>query len=220
MLACVAREVGIAIELEKVDISTKRTQGEIDFFTINPKGNVPVLELDDRSFLTEGPAIMQFLADLKPERDLVPRNGTMARYRLQEWLGFINSDLHTSYAPLFNPDTPELIRRKRQEVLLKYYALLERSLTSQKWLLGEQFSAADAYLFTVKNWAKHVGLDLSRLPAITAFQQRVAGRPRVREALFGGRFAAGLIRSGSRGDCSPRKVLGTEINLEFKGRRR
>lgn len=106
----VAREAGIAIELEKVDISSKRTQGEIDFLTINPKGNVPVLELDDGSFLTEGPAIMQFLADLKPERDLVPRNGTMARYRLQEWLGFINSDLHTNYSPLFNPTTPELIR--------------------------------------------------------------------------------------------------------------
>lgn len=186
----VAREVGIAIELEKVDISSKRTQGEIDFLTINPKGNVPVLALDDGIFLTEGPAIMQFLADLKPERDLVPRHGTMARYRLQEWLGFINSDLHTSYSPLFNPATPELIRSEKREILFKYYAFLERSLTPRPWLLGEQFSAADAYLFTVTNWARHVGLDLSRLPAITAFQQRVAGRPQVREALL----AEGLLR--------------------------
>jgi glutathione S-transferase len=186
----VAREAGIAIELEKVDIKSKRTQSEIDFLTINPKGNVPVLELDDGRFLTEGPAIMQFLADSKPERDLVPRNGTMARYRLQEWLGFINSDLHTSYSPLFNPETPELIRSERREVLFKYYAFLERSLTFQQWLLGEQFSAADAYLFAVTNWARHVGLDLSRLPAITAFQQRVAGRPQVREALL----AEGLLR--------------------------
>ncbi|MEX3942084.1 glutathione S-transferase N-terminal domain-containing protein [Paraburkholderia sp. BR10937] len=107
----VAREAGIAIELEKVDMASKRTQGGIDFLTINPKGNVPVLELDDGAWLTEGPAIMQFLADLKPERDLVPRNGTMARYRLQEWLGFINSDLHTSYAPLFNPAMPGQHRR-------------------------------------------------------------------------------------------------------------
>jgi glutathione S-transferase len=186
----VAREAGIAIELEKVDISSKRTRGEIDFLTINPKGNVPVLELDDRSFLTEGPAIMQFLADLKPERDLVPRNGTMARYRLQEWLGFINSDLHTSYSPLFKPTTPELIRSEKRQVLFKNYALVERSLTLQQWLLGEQFSAADAYLFAVTNWARYVGLDLSRFPAITAFQQRVTGRPQVREALL----TEGLLR--------------------------
>jgi glutathione S-transferase len=186
----VAREAGIAIELEKVDLPLKRTQGDIDFLTINPKGNVPVLELDDGSVLTEGPAIMQFLADLKPEHDLVPLNGTMARYRLQEWLGFINSDLHTNYSPLFNPATPEPILSKKREVLLKYYALLERTLTPRPWLLGEQFSAADAYLFTVTNWARHVGLDLSRLPAITAFQQRVAGRRQVREALM----AEGLLR--------------------------
>ncbi len=99
----VARELGIEIEFEKVDISSKRTQGEINFFTINPKGNVPVLELDDGSILTEVPVIMQFLADLKPECHLIPRNGTMARYRLQEWLGFINSDLQKGYSPLFNP---------------------------------------------------------------------------------------------------------------------
>ena len=186
----VARELGIAIELEKVDIASKRTQGEIDFLTINPKGNVPVLQLDDGGLLTEGPAIMQFLADLKPELDLVPRNGTMARYRLQEWLGFINSDLHTNYAPLFNPATPERIRSERSEILFRYYALVERSLTLHQWLLGEQFSVADAYLFTITNWARHVGLDLSALPAITAFQQRVVGRPKVREALL----AEGLLR--------------------------
>ncbi|TDG04445.1 glutathione transferase GstA [Paraburkholderia guartelaensis] len=187
----VAREAGIAIQLERVDMSSKRTQGGIDFLTINPKGNVPVLELDDGMFLTEGPAIMQFLADLKPERDLVPRNGTMARYRLQEWLGFINSDLHTTYAPLFNPAMPESIRNDKRAVLFKYYALVERSLTHQQWLLGERFSVADAYLFTVTNWARHVGVDFSRLPAVTAFQQRAAGRPQVREALM----AEGLLRN-------------------------
>ncbi|MEX3961844.1 glutathione transferase GstA [Paraburkholderia sp. EG286B] len=186
----VAREAGIAIELEKVDMASKRTQGGIDFLTINPKGNVPVLELDDGAWLTEGPAIMQFLADLKPERDLVPLNGTMARYRLQEWLGFINSDLHTSYAPLFNPAMLGLIRSEKREALFKYYAVVERSLTHQPWLLGEQFSVADAYLFTVTNWARHVGMDLSRLPAISAFQQRAAGRPQVRAALL----AEGLLR--------------------------
>ncbi|MCX5538063.1 glutathione transferase GstA [Paraburkholderia sp. CNPSo 3076] len=178
------------MELERVDIESKRTQTGVDFLTINPKGNVPVLELDDKDLLTEGPAIMQYLADLKPECELAPRNGTMARYRLQEWLGFVNSDLHKSYSPLFNHSTPAPVRAGRQEALFKNYALLERSLTARQWLLGERFSAADAYLFTVTIWAPHVGLDISRLPAITAFQQRVASRPRVQEALI----AEGLLR--------------------------
>ncbi|MEX3984363.1 glutathione transferase GstA [Paraburkholderia sp. EG287A] len=186
----VAREAGIAIELERVDIASKRTQTGVDFLTVNPKGNVPVLELDDKDLLTESPAIMQYLADLKPECELAPRNGTMARYRLQEWLGFVNSDLHKGYSPLFNSTTPELVRRERQEALSKYYGLLEKLLTTQPWLLGERFSAADAYLFTVTNWAPHVGLDISRLPAISAFQQRVGERPHVRGALL----AEGLLR--------------------------
>jgi len=179
----VAREAGIEIELEKVDIQTKRTQNDIDFFTINPKGNVPVLELDDGSLLTESTAIMQFLADLKPGRDLVPRNGTMARYRLQEWLGFISSDLHKSYSPLFNPTVPDFARSEKHQALLKYYAWIDVVLTPHPWLLGQSFSAADAYLFTVTNWAPYVGLEISPFSALMAHQQRVASRPHVREAL-------------------------------------
>ncbi|HTR05839.1 MAG TPA: glutathione S-transferase N-terminal domain-containing protein, partial [Paraburkholderia sp.] len=111
----VAREAGIEIELEKVDIQTKRTQDDIDFFRINPKGSVPVLELDDGSLLTESSAIIQFLADLNPEHDLVPHNGTMARYRLQEWLGFINSDLHKSYSSLLNPVSLDTLRSETRQ---------------------------------------------------------------------------------------------------------
>jgi glutathione S-transferase len=185
----VACEAHIALELEKVDIAAKRTEHNADFLAINPKGSVPVLELSEDERLTEGPAIVQYLADLKPESELAPPNGTMARYRLQEWLGFINSDLHKTYSPLFNPATPELIRSERKHTLLRYYALVDHRLSLQPWLLGNRFTAADAYLFTVTNWASHVGLDLSELPAIASFQQRAAGRPAVQEALL----AEGLL---------------------------
>ena len=185
----VAREAGIAIELERVDIATKRTESGKDFLALNPKGNVPTLELDNGDLLTECSAIVQYLADLKPEHHLAPHSGTMARYRLQEWLGFVNSDLHKSYSPLFNSLTPEQVRSERRAALGRYYALLERHLTTQPWLMGDRFTAADAYLFTVTNWAPHVGLDISEFAAIQAFQQRVAGRPQVREALV----AEGLV---------------------------
>lgn len=191
----VACEAHIALELEKVDITTKRTERNADFFEINPKGSVPVLELSDGERLTEGPAIAQYLADLKPESELAPPNGTMARYRLQEWLGFINSDLHKAYSPLLNPATPDLVRSDRKDALLRYYSLLERRLSTQPWLLGNRFSAADAYLFAVTHWAPHVGLDLSELTAIASFQQRVAGRQAVQTALL----AEGLL--DGRRDC-------------------
>lgn len=179
----VAREAGIPLQLVKVDLSTKRTEHGEDFHRISPKGAVPVLELDSGERLTEGPAITQYLADLKPESGLVPANGTMARYRLQEWLGWINSELHKSYSPLFNSSTPETVRQDRKDALHRQYALVEQHLAAHPWLLGERFSAADAYLFTVTNWAGQVGLDLSAFTALAAFQQRVASRPAVLAAL-------------------------------------
>jgi glutathione S-transferase len=189
----VAREAGVALELEKVDIKTKRTESGKDFCRTNPKGNVPVLELDDGELLTEGPAIMQYLADLKPDSGLAPTNGTMARYRLQEWLGFINSDLHKNYSPLFNPSTPEIMRSELKNTLHKYYELLEMHLAKQPWLLGDRLTAADAYLFTVTNWASYVDLDLSGFTALVAFQRRVTERPQVRAALE----AEGLVTNAT-----------------------
>lgn len=174
---------GHPLQLVKVDLSTKRTEHGEDFHRISPKGAVPVLELDSGERLTEGPAITQYLADLKPESGLVPANGTMARYRLQEWLGWINSELHKSYSPLFNSSTPETVRQDRKDALHRQYALVEQHLAAHPWLLGERFSAADAYLFTVTNWAGQVGLDLSAFTALAAFQQRVASRPAVLAAL-------------------------------------
>jgi glutathione S-transferase len=179
----VALEAGIDLPLEKVDGKAKRTETGADFWQINPKGYVPALALDNGELLTEGPAIVQYLADLKPESGLAPANGTLARYRLQEMLGYINSELHKTYSPLFKPETPAEVRQERKEYLRKRYALLEGVLAKQPWLLGKHFTVADAYLFTVTNWAKAVELDLSGFPALLAFQKRVAERPAVQAAL-------------------------------------
>lgn len=179
----VALEAGIALQLEKVDGKAKRTESGEDFWQINPKGYVPALALDNGELLTEGPAIVQYLADLKPESGLAPANGTLARYRLQEMLGYINSELHKTYSPLFKPDTPEQTRSERKAYLHRRYALLEAVLAKQPFLLGDQFTVADAYLFTVTNWARAVDFDLTDFPALGEFQKRVAERPAVRQAL-------------------------------------
>ena len=187
----VATEAGLPLQLEKVDIRAGTTASGQDFRAINPKGYVPMLELDGGELLTEGTAIVQYLADLKPESGLAPANGTLPRYRLQEMLGYINSELHKSYSPLFSPDTPEAVRAERKEYLRRRYALIEGVLASQPFLLGEQFSVADAYLFTVTNWARIVELDLSDFPALGDFQKRVAKRPAVLQAMQ----AEGLVKA-------------------------
>lgn len=179
----VALEAGIPLQLVKVDGKTKRTENGDDFMQINPKGYVPALELDSGELLTEGTAIVQYLADQKPESGLAPANGTLPRYHLQEFLGYINSELHKSYSPLFNPATSAETRDERKAYLRKRYALLDALLAKQDWLVGDHFTAADAYLFTVTNWAKHADLDLSAFKALTAFQERVAARPMVQAAL-------------------------------------
>jgi glutathione S-transferase len=179
----VANELGLAIELVKVDPKTKRTEHDEDFLAINPKGYVPVLQLDDGSMLTEGPAIVQYLADLKPEAQLAPANGSMARYRLQEMLGHINSDLHKSYMPLFDPASSDEVRSERMAYLHQRYGLIDAVLGRTPFLLGEQFTISDAYLFVVTRWAAFVKLDLSPFPNLLAFQARIAGRPAVQAAM-------------------------------------
>ena len=184
-----AREAGIELELDKVDRS-KKTESGVDFLTINPKGYVPALQLDDGEVLTEGPAIVQFLADSRPEKRLAPPNGTRERYRLQEALGYINSEIHKTYSPLFNPSTTDDLRRDRIEYLRKRYALIEKSLGGRQFLVGDTFTVADAYLFTVTQWAGYVKFDLSELGNVQAFQKRIAERPHVQEALR----AEGLLK--------------------------
>ena len=186
----VAREAGIELALERVDTKTHKTEGGGDFYAVNPKGYVPAIELDDGTILTEGPVISQFLADKKPN-GLAPANGTLERYQLQELLGYINSEIHKSYSPLWNPNTSDEVREDRKAYLTKRYKLIEDRLSDGRaFLFGNTFTVADAYLFTVTNWAGHVKLDLSGYPHILAFQKRVASRPAVQAAMK----AEGLLK--------------------------
>jgi len=186
----VAHELGAALSIEKVDTKTKRTETGRDYWQINPKGYVPALELDNGEVLTEGPAIVQYLADQKGNTQLAPANGTLARARLQEMLNYITSEIHKTYSPLFKDDTPEATREERKAYLQRRYEYIERILAKQQWLLGEHFTVADAYLFTVTRWAAAVKLDLSGYPALLAFQERIAKRPGVQAAML----SEGLIK--------------------------
>jgi glutathione S-transferase len=179
----VARELDLPLELVRVDTKTKQLAAGGDYWAINPKGYVPAIQLDGGEILTEGPAIVQYLADLKPDAGLAAPAGTMERYRLQEMLGYINSELHKAYSPLFNAATPQETREERLAYLHKRYALLDKRLATRPFLLGERFTVADAYLFTVTTWAAHVKLDLSGFPNLQAFQARVAARPHVQAAI-------------------------------------
>lgn len=179
----VAHELGIELTLDKVDSATKKLSGDRDYYAINPKGYVPALELDDGQVLTEGPAIVQYLADKKPDAKLVPPNGTLERYRLQEMLGYINSEIHKTYSPLFNPKTSAEQRQEREAYLRKRYAVIEKALSGKSYLFGDSLSVADAYLFTVTNWASFLKIDLAEFPNLLAFQRRVAARPAVQAAM-------------------------------------
>jgi glutathione S-transferase len=185
----VANEAGIELRLQKVDPHTKTVTSAGDFWAINPKGYVPALELDNGSILTEGPTISQYLADLKPQSELVPPAGTLERYRIQELLGYINSEIHKTYSMLFKPNLPAELRAEREEYLLRRYALLDQKLEGREYLFGDRFTIADAYLFTVTTWAPAVKVDLSKLGNLQQFQERMAARPAVKAAMR----AEGLI---------------------------
>jgi glutathione S-transferase len=185
----VANEAGIPLELVKVDLRSRTVAREGDFWDVNPKGYVPALELDDGEVLTEGPAIVQFLADRAPAATLAPANGTFERVRLQESLNYLTSEIHKAYSPLFNPDVLPAVREERLAYLTRRYALIERQLEGRKYLLGDRFTVADAYLFTLTRWARAVKLDLSGFPNLEAFQKRIGSRKAVVEAMR----AEGLI---------------------------
>ncbi|CEJ12823.1 Glutathione S-transferase GST-6.0 [bacterium YEK0313] len=187
----VAQELGLPLQLEKVALATKTTEAGADYFAVNPKGSVPALQLDSGDVLTEGPAISQYLADQKPGSTIAPANGTMARSRLQEMLNYISTEIHKTYSPLFRPDTVAETRTEREAYLRRRYGLIEKILAGQPFLLGNDFTAADAYLFTVTNWARILKLDLSEFPSLLAFQKRVAERPAVKAAMI----AEGLIKA-------------------------
>lgn len=186
----VASEAGIAIDIEKVNLAEKKTESGKDYMAINPKGYVPALALDDGSVLTEGPAIVQYLADQKPATQLAPAAGSIERYRLQEWLNFIGTELHKNFGPLFNKASSDEVKTAAKANIDKRLGYLNDKLASVKYLMGETFSVADAYAFTILNWTNFTGIDLKPYPNVAAYMGRIGARPKVQEALR----AEGLLK--------------------------
>jgi glutathione S-transferase len=176
-------EAGLPYTLEKVDFRTKKTSTGADFHAINSKGSVPALQLDDGKVLTEGPAVVQYIADQKPDAGLAPRAGTFERYQLMEFLNYITSELHKGFGPLFNPEASAEWKAAAKSVLAKKFDWLTGFLANKAYAMGSTFTVADAYLFTVLSWSGHVGIDLGKWPVLTAYQSRIAQRPKVQQAL-------------------------------------
>lgn len=185
----VLEEAGLSYETEVVDLAKKVTASGADFLAINPKGYVPALQLDSGEVLTEGPAIVQYLADLAPGKNLAPANGTLARYHLQSWLTFIGTEIHKNFSPFFNPAAPAEMKAIARANLERRLAYVNEQLAGKDFLMGETFTVIDAYLFTVTNWSKFIQLDLTQWPHLAAFMARVAARPAVQAAMK----AEGLI---------------------------
>jgi glutathione S-transferase len=179
----VLRESGLKFDLEQVNNQEKKTKSGTDYWSINGKGQVPVLELDNGERLTEGAVIVQYLADRTPEAKLLPAAGSMERLRVQEWLNFTASELHKSYAPIFRPTTPDAYKAISKENLAKRLEWVNKQLAGKQYLMGDNFTVADAYLFTVLRWSQRIQLDLTPFPNVTAFMARVAARPKVQEAM-------------------------------------
>ena len=176
-------EAGLPYTLEKVDLKTKKTEKGTDYATINSKGSVPALQLDDGRVLTEGPAVVQYLADQKPDSGLAPRAGTIERYQLMEILNYITAEVHKGFGPLFNPETPAEGKAAAKAGIAKKFDWLSGFLGSKTYLLGNTFTVADAYLFTILSWTGHVGIDLAKWPVLAAYHSRIAQRPKVQQAL-------------------------------------
>lgn len=179
----VLREAGLAFEAVLASTKTHQLPDGTDYYTINPLGYVPVLELDDGTRLRENAAVLQYIADLAPLKNLAPANGTLPRYRLQEWLGFVATELHRTFSPLFNPAMPEEGKKIFRDKLASRFAWLDGQLADKPYLMGEHFSVADGYLFAVMRWAKPMNIDLAAHKNLLAYQERVTERPAAQEAL-------------------------------------
>ena len=177
------REAGLAFEPVLASTKSHKLRDGTDYYGVNPLGYVPVLELDDGTRLREGPAIVQYIADLAPTRNLAPANGTLPRYRLQEWLTFIGTEIHKTYSPLFHPAMPEEAKQIFRDKLLSRYQWVNGEMAGKPYLMGETFSVADGYLYAVTRWAKPMNIDLSSCPNLLAHLERVGARPAVQEAL-------------------------------------
>lgn len=183
-------EAGLAHTAVLASTKSHKLQDGTDYYGINPLGYVPLLELDDGTRLREGPAIVQYIADQAPDKQLAPANGTLARYQLQSWLNFISTEVHKGFSPLFNPATPEEFKTMARAKLRERLQWVDGELAGKQYLMGGQFTVADGYLFTVTNWAPHVQLDLAGMTNLTAYRERVAARPAVQAAMK----AEGLIK--------------------------
>lgn len=185
------REAGVPFELVRVDLRAhKLSRDGDDYYGVNPKGYVPLLELADGTRLSEGAVIDQFVADLNPDARLIPRPGTLERYRAQEWLNFIATEIHKQFSPLFSPTTPDEVKAQQRSRIAGRFDLVEKTLAKQPYLLGADFSVADAYLFNMLRWTEHTGIDRSKWPALVAFYDRVSQRPAVKAALDAEKSAA------------------------------
>ena len=184
------REAGLDFTLVRASTKTHQLDDGTDFYRINPLGYVPVLELDGGERLREGPAIVQYIADQAPDKQLAPANGTLARYQLQEWLNFIGTEIHKGFGPLFNPATPAEYKAMCKDKLGQRLQWTNDQLQDGAFLMGAQFTVADGYLFTVTNWAKPMGIDLSHLEKLVAYRQRISERPAVVAAMQ----AEGLLK--------------------------
>jgi glutathione S-transferase len=189
----VLRELGLNFELKKVNTKDKTIEGGGDYWKVNPRGYVPALELDNGKILTEGPAIVQYLADQKPDAGLAPKAGSFERYQLQEWLNFLTSEIHKTFSPLFKPNTPEDYKAIAKENLANRFDWLDKQLAGKDFLTGKQFTVADAYLFVLLNWTKFQNIDLAKWTNLVALQKRVGSRPKVQEALQ----AEGLLKKAA-----------------------
>jgi glutathione S-transferase len=179
----VLREAGITFDLEKVHLATKQTAHGEDYAKINPKGYVPAIRLDDGQILTEAAVILQYLADQKPESGLAPKPGTMDRYRLMEWLNFVTSEIHKQFGPLFNPKVTGEWKENQMKMLRRRFDYLTERFTGKQYLMGDKFTVADAYLFTILNWSNFLKFDLGRWPTLKDYMARVGARPAVKEAM-------------------------------------
>jgi glutathione S-transferase len=178
------REAGLSFETDQVHLGSKQTKSGVDFRSINPKGYVPALLLDNGELLTEGPAIVQYIADKSPESRLAPAAGTIERYRLQEWLNYISTELHKNFSPLFNSKAPDEWKQIIRDNLAARFDFVSKHFADgRSYLMGENFTVADGYLFTVLRWTQVVNIDLGKWPLLKAFVERVAARPAVIAAM-------------------------------------
>ncbi|HEV2321785.1 MAG TPA: glutathione transferase GstA [Gammaproteobacteria bacterium] len=184
------REAGLPFELVRVDTGVHKLKDGTDYYKINPKGYVPAIQLDDGQVMTEGAALLQFIGDQVPAKGLIPKVGSFERFRANEWLTFVSSEIHKGYSPLFNAklsDDAKAVLRAKLETRLE---LLDKHFATRKYLMGDAFTVADAYLYTLVSWSPHVGIELSKFKHLAEYRQRIADRPAVKEALQNEKAAA------------------------------